>query len=81
MNPIWIKNLKEQEDIDKFSRSYNTSETVRERLSSLIEERIQEISDKEINLSVYDSPSWENKQAHINGMKDFAKYVSRLIKT
>lgn len=75
----WIKNLKDKNSQKRFEDNYKAAIPILERLQELIDESVESITDKEISSSTYDSPNWDYKQAHINGMKSAFKIVSKLI--
>lgn len=76
---IWTKNIKNKTDLKRFEDNYKSATPVLERLQELIDQSVDSITDKEISSSSYDSPNWDYKQAHINGMKSAFKIVSKLI--
>lgn len=79
MITAWTKNIKDKKDLKRFEDSYKAATPVLERLDEIIQESVESITEKEISSSAYDSPNWDYKQAHINGMKSAFKIVSKLI--
>jgi hypothetical protein len=77
---VWTKNCKTEEEKEKLETLLRNNSTLINRLQEIIEEKVLEIRDKEVNENAYDSPSWSHKQAHINGFIAGMKYVTDLLK-
>jgi hypothetical protein len=79
MISAWTKNLKTEEDKERFTKSLMAARHVLDRLNELLEQEKAGLESAEISHKIYDSPNWDYKQAHTNGFKAAIKLVSKLI--
>lgn len=79
MITAWTKNLKTEEEQEKFKKSLYASRHVLGRLQELMDEEKSGLDAAEISPKMYDSPNWDYKQAHNNGFRAALKMVSKLI--
>lgn len=79
MITAWTKNLKTEEDKEKFNKSLRASRFILERLQELLDEEKSSLESAEISPKIYETPNWDYKQAHTNGFKAALKMVSKLI--
>lgn len=49
------------------------------RLREIVEGKLDTANRSEIKLSVYDTPSWAAKQAHVNGYKQAFREIEELL--
>lgn len=73
----WTKNLKTEEDKQKFLGALYRARHVIERVNKLIEENELSLTSSETSPKAYDNPNWHYRQAHANGyrqcLRDFKK--------
>ena len=79
LSTLWVKHLKDPEEIDKLNKAILGSVVIRNRLTQIIKEKLESIDNTECSVSDYDSPSWSHKQAHRNGQKTALNEVLKLI--
>lgn len=77
LSNLWTRGLKDKEKEDFESLLRNNTQLF-SRLKQIIEEREMEIYNKEGSENSYDSPSWENLQAHRNGRKEELRIMKKL---
>jgi hypothetical protein len=75
----WTKNLKIEEDIQRFERLFNSSRTVLDRLTELIDEREYSMDVSERGLKQFENPNWAYRQAFNNGLRSAFNIVKTLI--
>jgi hypothetical protein len=75
----WTKDLKTEEDKERFLKSLRSSKKVLERMKELLEEEKNSLESAEISHKIYDSPNWEYRQAHTNGFKAALRMITKLI--
>jgi hypothetical protein len=76
----WVKHLKDPTKREEYIQTLRASQTIIERLTTLLEEYEIAIDKTETSLVEYDSPSWAYKQAHRNGQRSTLKYLSDLLR-
>jgi hypothetical protein len=78
MISAWTDHLQTQEDKKRFQDGLRESPYVK-RLQELMKKDLDGLSRKERSSKVYDSPNWENRQAHANGyMSCLQEYLTLL---
>ena len=65
----WTKNLKNQEDKDRFENSLIGSKIVMDRLVELIDEYEKSLTRSETDVRTFETPGWAYKQAYKNGYR------------
>ena len=75
----WTSHLKDPEQRRDFERSIHSAKPVLERLAVILTELEATLDRSEINIKVYDTPNWENRQAHKNGNRESLAYLRKLI--
>lgn len=75
----WTTHLKSEEDIKKFKRSLHSALTALDRLDQILSEIDGGLVNQELSLKLYDTPNWDNKQAHINGQRSVIRTIKTLI--
>jgi hypothetical protein len=75
----WTKNLKTEEDKQKFEKSVKSAKHVLDRLTEILGEMEDELNSSELSPKNYDSPNWDYKQAHVNGQKSALRAIKTLI--
>lgn len=73
----WTKNLKTEEDKQKFISALSRAKKIFERVIELIDENDVSLNSSEISPKSYDNVNWPYRQAHANGyrqcLRDFKK--------
>lgn len=75
----WVKNLKTQEEKDKFEQIVRSSVTALSRLYDLLEEQERDLYNQEATLDDFTSVDWAYKQAFRNGLKANIKNLKQLL--
>lgn len=75
----WTRNLKTDDQKDRFLKHLKSSHRVLERMQEILDEEILALEAAEISHKIYDAPNWDYRQAHTNGFKQAMKAVSKLI--
>lgn len=79
MHTVWTNNLKDPIEKERFEASYNSSETVLNRLVELLDDMIKSLERSSEGLKQYQSPNWAAETAHKNGMASAYKAVKELV--
>lgn len=79
MITAWTRHLKDDDEIAAFSKQIRNSVNVLDRLTEIIKEDLEQLETIENGLKNYDSPNWDNKQAHINGSRSYARKLLKLL--
>ena len=79
MQSAWTKNLRTQEEKDRFQNTLLGSKEILNRLAELLKEKETELDRSEKSLETYANPSWAYKQAHLNGYAAALSYINKLI--
>ena len=79
LSSLWVKHLKNPEDIEALNKAILGSTVLRNRLSSILKEKLEALDSQECSVADYDNPSWSHKQAHRNGQKASLVEVLKLI--
>lgn len=79
LSALWVKHLKNPEDIENLNKAVLGSTVLRNRLSEIIKEKLQALEAQDCSVADYDSPSWSHKQADRNGRKASLVEVLKLI--
>lgn len=79
MISAWTRNLTDTDEIERFKNQIIGSKPVLSRLQELLDIEQAGVESKEIGSSMYDSPNWGYRQAHINGFKAAIRMVSKII--
>ena len=75
----WTSHIQDQDQKSAFERQVWASKDVLDRLLSVLDEREQEIRQIEMNVSTYDKPNWDYRQAHYNGELANIRAIKTLI--
>lgn len=75
----WVRNLKTQEEKDKFEATLRASVTALSRLYDLLEEQERDIINQEATLDDFTNTDWAYKQAFRNGQKAHIKDQKSLL--
>lgn len=75
----WTKHLKDPENAERFTKEVYSARSVLERLYDILTEKEQSLDRSETNMSVYDNPNWEFRQAHKNGRREELSSLKTLI--
>lgn len=79
MFSVWTKHLKEQDSIERFNNSLLGSKVVLDRAKDIIKEKQDALVKTEKSLEAYNSPNWDYRQAHLNGIYEGFQYVLKLL--
>jgi len=77
MKTLWTKGLNKDEK-DEVKLHYNSSGLLRERLISLLKDKIQAADKESYSKEGYDCPNWAYKQADLAGYKRALKEIISL---
>ena len=77
----WTKHIRDQEKKSKFEETIKGSVEGFRRLYDILIDREDSIDRSEINMSTYDTPNWEARQAHKNGRREEIAALKTLIKS
>jgi hypothetical protein len=75
----WTKNLKTQEEKDKFASLVVNNRTLLGRLLEIVDEKLDALERMECNQETYQNPAYASWQAHVNGKRASLKDVRRLL--
>jgi hypothetical protein len=75
----WTKNLSTPTDKEYFQNRILGAKDVLDRLIVLINEKEQTLDRSEMSIEVYNTPCWENRQAHKNGNREAFHWLRKLI--
>lgn len=79
MISAWTKNLKTEEEKERFKNQLLGSKAVLNRQQELLKEMEDDLDRVELNTNIYDKPNWDYRQADINGFRRALKAVNKLI--
>lgn len=79
MIPNWTAHLKDPEEKKRFRSYIYNSRGLLDRLSDIVKEMEEDLTQKELNMDTYDSPAWAAKQADINGSRRTIRAIQTLI--
>lgn len=76
---LWTKNLKTNEEKQRFEGALTSARPVLERLAELLSEEEESLTRSEMNIEEYYSYNWSHLQAHKNGQRSILRRIKRLI--
>lgn len=79
MKSVWVKNLKTDEEKQRFQGTVISSRPVLARLDQLLDEEEATIDRGELSLKAYDTPNWSELQAHKNGKREMIRIIKNII--
>lgn len=79
MIPNWTNHLKDPEEKKRFRSYIYNSRGLLDRLSDMLKEMEESLTQKELDQDTYDSPAWAAKQADINGSRRVLREIQKLI--
>lgn len=79
MISAWTKHLIDDKDKILFENQLLGSKTILDRLKDLLKEQLDALDRSEMDPSVYDTPNWENRQAHKNGFRSCIQRINKLL--
>ena len=79
MITVWTRHLRDEDAVAAFTKQIRNSVDVLDRLTEIIKEDLEQLEAVEDSVKSYDSPNWDNKQAHINGSRSYAKKLLKLL--
>jgi hypothetical protein len=78
LTSVWTKHLQDPDSIESFEETIIASRTIRDRLSVILQEKIDNL-DKSENYDEFDSPAWAYQQAYRNGRRSVLKEIITLL--
>lgn len=75
----WTQHIHDEHEKEAFRKYVRNSPELLDRLKTLIDEREKEITRSELSEEIYDTPSWEHRQAHKNGRRQELAWMRRLV--
>lgn len=75
----WTQNLDTEEDKELFRKEFRSARSVLERLNEMVNEDLNMLDRSEMDQRIYDIPNWEYRQAHKNGVRQYASTIKNLI--
>lgn len=75
----WTSNLRNEDDKRKFEDRVFSAKDVLDRLLEIIEIKEKALDRSETNIDVYNTPSWDYRQAHKNGNRESLSQIKKLI--
>lgn len=75
----WTKHLSDPEDAARFQNTVLGAKPVLNRLKDLLTEYERSLDRSEMDVTTYESPNWDYKQAHKNGYRACLNRIKELI--
>jgi hypothetical protein len=77
---LWVQDLTSPEEREQRTKSVIQwyQDPVTKRFFELLENKKKQLDLSETTSDQYDNPNWSHKQAHKNGMRQFAKLIEDL---
>lgn len=75
----WTKNLTDPEVKVKFQQQIHSAKDVLDRQKVLLEEKLNTLDRSEVDITVYNTPNWAERQAHKNGQRSSLMYLLQLV--
>jgi hypothetical protein len=75
----WTKHLTDVKEQDRFQKSVLGSKQVLDRLGAILKEYEKSLDRSETDVSTYETPNWDYKQAHKNGYRACLTKIRDLI--
>lgn len=75
----WTKNLKTQDEKDKFTSLVVNNRILLGRLLEIIDDKIDSLERAECSQETYQNPAYASWQAHVNGKRASLKDIRRLL--
>lgn len=79
MKTVWTKNLKTEEEVERFNNSLVGSADVLDRLGDLLTEKEVELNRSLLSLKSFQSPNWALETAYKNGYAAAILAIKELI--
>lgn len=79
MQTIWTNHIKELDEKVQFEKSLLHSKWILNRLKEILDSMERGLDRQEVSPKAYDTPNWENKQAHANGFRQCLYTIKDLI--
>lgn len=79
MDINWTRNIKDEEEKERFVNTLLHSKTVLRRLGEILDSYEDDLDSKETSLKTYETPNWEHRQAHCNGYRQCLRQIKNLI--
>lgn len=79
MIPNWTTHLKDPEEAKRFRQYMYSSKGVLDRLTQILDTKVEELDQLEADVAQYDSPSWAALQADRNGYRRAMRQVKKII--
>jgi hypothetical protein len=75
----WTKHLQDPEGKVKFEQQIHSAKDVLDRQKVLLEEKLNTLDRSEVDINVYNTPNWAERQAHKNGQRSSLMYLLQLV--
>jgi hypothetical protein len=79
MDINWTKNIKDEEEKERFVQNVLHSKLIFRRMKEILKEYEEDLDSKETNLKTYEVPNWAHRQAHCNGYRQALRQIDKLI--
>lgn len=79
MDRRWTSHLKDPEEAKRFQTYIKNSRSVLDRQLELLTQMEEVLTSEELGKDVYDSPSWDYKQADTIGSRRIIRDIKKLI--
>lgn len=79
MKTAWTKNLKTEEEVERFNNALAGSQVVLDRLAELITEKEIELNRSMLTLKSFERPNWALETAYKNGYASALLALKELI--
>lgn len=75
----WTRHLSDPETKSQFQNQVKAAKPVLDRLTQILEEKEWTLDRTEMNIAVYNTPNWDNRQAHKNGNREILWFLKTLV--
>lgn len=75
----WTKHLSDQKEREQFKREVEGARRVLDRLAYILKEYEVSLNRSETDLTTYELPNWDYRQAHKNGYRACLSRILELI--
>lgn len=75
----WTKHIPDEKEKEQFENSVYGAKRVLDRLKAILDEKEKSIDRTETDIAVYNTPSWDYRQAHKNGNRETLGWLKKLV--
>jgi hypothetical protein len=76
---IWTQHLSSESEVQDFKRAVKSAKPVLDRVCTILDGRLSEISRVEMNPKEFENPSWSHKEAFVLGQKQQLSAIRTLL--